>query len=151
MENVCFIDWQFSRYSSPAPDVLYHIFSSTRKQLRDENYSELIQFYYGVLSDTIKKLGSDPEKIFRFSDLEIELKASGKFILIMGTLVVLYVLAQKKDIRYIVEYTEPLAANNNKNNIRAPSLLKTISDENDLRIVAINDLVGEVIAYGYNY
>lgn len=147
MVNVCLVDWQLSRYSSPAPDLLYHIFSSTRKQLRDQNYADLLHFYYLVFIDTVRKLGSDPDALFRFSDLENELKASGKYILIMGTLVIQYALAQANDIRSIDEYSEQLASNNNST---ATTLLKNICEENDLRIAAINDLVGDIIEYGYD-
>lgn len=145
--NVCLVDWQLSRYSSPAPDVLYQIFSSTRKPLRDRNYFELIRCYHMELSDTVTKLGSDPEKLFSFSDFENELKAFGKFILVMGTLVVQYVLAQPNDMRDIDEYCEQLASSNNNT---SPSLLKSICEENDQRVAAINELVSDVIAYGYD-
>lgn len=155
MKNICLIDWQLSRYSSPAPDVLYQIFSSTRKQLRDQCYADLIHFYYTVCNDTITKLGSDPDILFRFTDLENELRASGKFILVMGTLVVQYVLARTDDIRNIDEYCKQLInhINNNKNaNANAaPTLLKNICEVSDVRIAVINDLVGDVIALGYDH
>lgn len=100
-------------------------------------------------------MGSDPNILFRFSDLENELKASGKFILIMGTLVIQYALAQASDLRNIDEYCEQLTNNNNNDNDNnsnpAPSLLKNIREESDPRIAAINDLVRDVIAYGYDY
>lgn len=122
------------------------IFSSTQKQLRDHSYSDLIQFYYKVFSDTVRKLGSNPDKLFSFADLENELKVSGKFILVMGTLVLQYALAHTTDIRNMDEYCEQLASNNNNS---APSLLKNIDDESDIRVAAINNLVGDIIAYGY--
>lgn len=152
MVNVCLVDWQLSRYSSPAPDILYHIFSSTRKELREQHYSDLIHFYYTTFSDTVRKLGSDPDELFHYTDLENELKASGKFILIMGALVIQYALAQANDIRSADEYSAQLV-NNNKgnNNGTAPTLLKNIGEESDLRVAAINDLVADVIAYGYDY
>lgn len=149
--DVCLVDWQLSRYSSPAPDLLYQIFASTRKQMRDQSYTDLIKYYYAVLSDTITKLGSDPNVLFRFTDLENELRASGGFILIMGTLVIQYALAQANDLRNIDEYCEQLANRiNDSNNNAAPSLLKSISEKTDPRIAAINDLVGDVITYGFH-
>lgn len=147
MANVCFVDWQLSRYSSPALDVLYMIFSSTQKGLRDRSYSDLIRYYYTVFSDTVRKLGSDPDKLLGFSNFENELKASGRFILVMGTLVIQYALAHPNDIRNMDEYSEQLTSDNNRT---APSLLKKISDDSDIRVAAINDLVGDIIAYGYD-
>lgn len=103
----------------------------------------------------VRKLGSDPDTLFRFCDLEDELKAAGKFVLILGTLLVQYAFAQANDVRNVDEYCDRLAANNKDNNnnderpARKISLLKDIRKESDLRIAAINEVVADVIAYGY--
>lgn len=115
----------------------------------------MIRYYYTALSDMVRKLGSDPDTLFRFCDLEDELKAAGKFVLILGTLLVQYAFAQANDVRNVDEYCDRLAANNKDNNnnderpARKISLLKDIRKESDLRIAAINEVVADVIAYGY--
>lgn len=99
----------------------------------------------------MRKLGSDPDTLFRFCDLEDELKAAGKFILILGTLLIQYAFAEANDIRNVDEYCDRLAANNKNKNNNNISLLKDIRNESDLRVVAINEVVADVIAYGYGY
>lgn len=145
VNDVCFLDFQFSRFASPVLDVLYHTFTSTRKPLRDESYDNLLNIYYESLSDTVRKLGSDPEKLFSFSDLQAELKTYGKFALIMGMLLLPFVLAQPNDIADLEEHAE------RKLKGETVSIFKTDGAKNDAYIEAVNDLVADVISYGYDF
>lgn len=145
LTDVCFLDWQIGRYASPALDILYHIFSSTRKELRDRSYSELLRIYHTELSDTVRKLGSDPEKLFRFSDLTDELKRHGKFAVAMGVLLVAFVLAKQDEVRDMDEYSERLAKGENV------SIFTVTSKDSDVYIKVVNDLIGDIIAYGYDH
>lgn len=137
--------------------MLTLIYATTRQSLRDEHFDELIRFYYAELSTTIRRLGSDPEKLLRFTDLEEQLKAAGRFVMILGNLVIQYALAQPTDVRTIDECCDSVENdnnnnsenNNNNNNDEGQLLLKNFEDKSDVRIAAINELVGDLIARGY--
>ena len=68
-----------ARFGSPVIDLLYFIFSSTTKKLRDAHYEDLIQIYYDTLASTMKALGSDPEKWFTFNDMQDQFKQFGVY------------------------------------------------------------------------
>lgn len=48
--EVCFLDWQTVRASSPIIDIVYYMFNCTTKELRDIYYDELLQVYHQSLS-----------------------------------------------------------------------------------------------------
>lgn len=97
-EDFRILDWQIIRYVSPAVDLLYNIFSSTDKAFRDKEFDNLIKLYYETLSKTVKLLGSDPEKLFSFNDLQNELKRCGNYALIMPPQVIQYALADESSL-----------------------------------------------------
>ncbi|XP_069681747.1 uncharacterized protein [Periplaneta americana] len=76
-----FLDFQQTRYTSPAADVGRMLFVATDRQTRTEHREELLHSYYDSLSATVSELGSDPEQLFPFKALEQQLKAFGNFIL----------------------------------------------------------------------
>lgn len=50
-KKVCLIDWQMSRYASPALDITYYIFVSTTRELRRHNYNVYLKTYHESLSN----------------------------------------------------------------------------------------------------
>ncbi|CAH0759824.1 unnamed protein product [Diatraea saccharalis] len=58
------IDFQLSRYASPVLDVVFFIYACTGKDLRDKHYRELLDYYYDVLSQQMREMGSDPDRIY---------------------------------------------------------------------------------------
>lgn len=145
LRNISFLDWQNGRYASPALDILYHVFSSTRKELRDESYTDLLHIYHTSLSETVRKLGSDPDKLFRYSDMIAELKAHGKFALVTGIMVVAYLLAEPDDICDIDDFTSRVASGDEAH------AFKSCAANSDEYVKVVNDLISDVIAYGYNH
>lgn len=87
-DDICILDWQFIRYMSPALDVLCSIFSSTNKALRHKEYMNLLKLYHDSLYKTIKMLGSDPDEIFTFENLQNELKKCGNYALLFAPIVI---------------------------------------------------------------
>lgn len=53
--EICFIDMQMSRYASPVIDLIYFIFTSTTKQMRDIHYEYLLKTYHDQLSAHIRR------------------------------------------------------------------------------------------------
>lgn len=49
--KVNLIDWQMSRYASPALDIIYFIFVSTTRELRGHNYNIYLKTYHESLSN----------------------------------------------------------------------------------------------------
>lgn len=88
----------------------------------------------------MRKLGTDPDKVFQFSDLLDELKANGKYGLTMGLAMRPFVHAEQGDVIDLEYYSVQIA------NGKPVPLFKT---RNAGYIRAINDIVGDAIDYGY--
>lgn len=142
LANVRFIDWQLTRYSSPATDLLYHIFTSTTKPLRDQSFHALIQVYHTSVLDTVQKLGSDPLKMIQFAELMDELKAHGKYALLLGLVMAPFVYSEEGDIMDMKAYSDSFASG------KGVPLFKT---RNAAYIKAVNDIVGDIIEYGLDH
>lgn len=79
-------------------DLSFFIFTSTDQKLRLDHYSELLEVYHHALSDTLTRLGSDPDSIFPFTELERQLKLFGRFGVIMSHMVLQLVTVNPNDI-----------------------------------------------------
>lgn len=53
--EICLLDWQASREASPIIDVIFFIFCSTTKELRDAHYDDLLKLYHESLSAHIQR------------------------------------------------------------------------------------------------
>lgn len=110
---MCLIDWQCSRFSSPAIDLHNLIFGATDSQFRQKEYENLMDHYYKTLATTITRLGSDPEKLFTRSNFEDHLKRFGKFAFLMGPVFTAINLVDPNDIPNLDQYSADLAQNEN--------------------------------------
>lgn len=63
------IDWQLIKEGSPACDLSYCLYSGGDKKAFD-NLDEYLRTYYDSFSATLKKFGSNPEKLFSFDTLQ---------------------------------------------------------------------------------
>lgn len=77
---------------------MYYIFGCTVKSLRDKHYESFIDVYYKSLSSFLKRLGSDPAKIFPREVLNQHLKRFGKFGLAMAIMVLPIFTSNPEDI-----------------------------------------------------
>lgn len=50
-----FLDYQISRYSSPACDISYYLYCCTTKELRDKHYDTFLRTYHETMSEHLKK------------------------------------------------------------------------------------------------
>jgi len=115
-DNICLVDWQLTRYSSPVLDLHYNLFSSTDKQFRDEHYDSLMELYYSTLSKTVEKLGSNPEKLFSYDDFQNELKQFGNFAYLVAPIMTQMNLVDSADVVNLDEYSEKTAKGENTGN-----------------------------------
>lgn len=73
-DEMRFLDFQQTRYASPAMDIGRLLFVGTDRITRDAHRHELLRCYHDSLSETVRRLGSDVEQLFPFSALEPQLK-----------------------------------------------------------------------------
>lgn len=144
VKSVSILDWQISRYCPPVFDVLYHIFSSTDRTFRKQHYDELLTEYYSALSENIRKLGSDPEKLYSFTDFQNQLRKFSEFALMTCPFLILFKVAKTEDIGNLDEYAEHLE-NDGQSNLISSFNKRTQSKYSRL----INDLVTDFVDYGY--
>lgn len=78
-QQICLINWNVCRYSSPILDLVYYIFNFTDKNLRDKYYDNLLQGYYKSLREHIERLNGDPNELFPFTALLRQMKMFSKF------------------------------------------------------------------------
>lgn len=56
VENMVYLDFQFSCWTSPAIDLHYFLNTSLQETLRENHMNELIEFYHGQLANYLKRL-----------------------------------------------------------------------------------------------
>jgi hypothetical protein len=73
-DEMRFLDFQQTRYASPATDIGRLLFVGTDRITRDAHRHDLLRCYHDSLSETVSNLGSDVEQLLPFSALEPQLK-----------------------------------------------------------------------------
>lgn len=141
---MCFLDWQISRYGPPALDLLYHIFSATDGPFRKLNYNKLLKTYYDSLSSTIRKLGSDPDKLYTFESLQSQLRKCGSFALLYGPMILQVRVAKACHFSDLDEFAERIDRGEDAD------IMKEFDDVTMAEYgTLINDVVSDLVSYGY--
>lgn len=139
------LDWQVMRYISPAIDLLYIIFSSTDKKLRDQEYENLLKLYHDSVSKMIKLLGSNPDDLFTFDNLKVELKRCGNYMLLLAPMLMSVVMADSSEISNLDEMCDKVEEGEAPHEF-ITGLNDTAQLEYDRRI---NDVVDDLVKLGY--
>ncbi|XP_049830763.1 uncharacterized protein LOC126272167 isoform X3 [Schistocerca gregaria] len=84
LKDVRIIDFQMSRWANPVCDLSFFLYSSTSKEFRDSNISDLLKTYHQSLSEMIQDLGSDPQVVYPYKIFEVEVKQFSTFGFIMS-------------------------------------------------------------------
>ncbi|XP_026467179.1 uncharacterized protein LOC113370700 [Ctenocephalides felis] len=92
--EVCILDWQFSRYSSPVTDLSFFFYTSAEQELLFQHFDSLIEEYIKHLHNTIKLLGSDPNEIYPRKQFQKDLERYFKYGLISCCHVFKFVLSK---------------------------------------------------------
>lgn len=58
---------------SPVLDIINYLFVSTTKQFRDNYAEEVLREYHDALCKIVRKLGSDPNRLFNWPTFEREM------------------------------------------------------------------------------
>lgn len=145
VEDVRFVDWQVVRYMSPAVDLIYHIFTSTDKTLRDAEYMNLLRHYHNSLSQTIRKLGSDSDKLFTFDNLLSEMKKAGNIAFLLAPMILSVVLADPNQITNMDKMSDDMADGK-----QSQELITGLTDAAQIEYEKrLNDLVVDLVDLGY--
>lgn len=80
--------------------------TSTTKELRAKHYDDLINIYYNNLAGIIRDCGSDPEKLFSFSDLQSQLKQFGIYGVMMAPMLLQIMVSDSKDLMNLEGWAE---------------------------------------------
>lgn len=139
------LDWQIIRYASAATDLLYYLFTSTDKALRDQEYENLIAEYHDSLAKTVRLLGSDPNKLFTLENLKDELKRLGNYALIMGPTILEISFAESSEIPKFDEMFDKVAEGKVKIDL-ITGLSGNGQQEFDRRS---NELLDDIVDFGY--
>lgn len=143
--DIRILDWQVIRYSSPATDLVYNLFSSTDKALRDKEYDNLIALYHKSLCNTVKLLGSNPDKLFTLDNLKSELKRCGNFALITVPMIMQVSQADSSEITNMDEMIDKTAENGSELH-----LVTGLSDERQSEFGRrLNEMVEDIVRLGY--
>lgn len=104
-----------------------------------------MKHYHRTLAETIKKLGSDPEKLFTYDDLEGQLKKFGHFAFIWGPMITQMMMADPSDIPDLDTLSQEIV--DNKGDIEFIKAFE--GDEKVAYETRLQDLIGDLIDLGY--
>ncbi|XP_055615685.1 uncharacterized protein LOC129761880 isoform X2 [Toxorhynchites rutilus septentrionalis] len=121
--DIRLLDWQICRYASPVLDLMYFIFTASTKEFRELHYEHLLDLYYESLADFLRRLGSDPEKLFPRKALDEQLQRFGRFGLMMAVMLLPVINTKSEDVPDLEEMSEKLESGadvtENINNFRS--------------------------------
>lgn len=139
------VDWQIGRIGSPVLDVSYFLMSSTTKQLRDDHFDDFIRIYYESMSTIIKQLGSEPDNLITFSDLQDQFRQFSKFGVIMAPMLLKLILSDPKNIVDMDKFAENLDPHSDDS-----KHLATFNDTTERRYrERVADVINDAFAYGW--
>lgn len=144
LKDVCFIDWQVTRFASPVIDWHHCIFGCTSATFRRANYQQLMQHYHSTLSTHIRGLGSDPEALFTFDDFQDQLKKFGKYAFVLAPVVVQHNFTVADNIPEFDEMIKKMST-------EEFDLVKKAFDDKTQKeyIQGENDLLEDLVQLGY--
>ncbi|XP_065365871.1 uncharacterized protein pkm [Calliphora vicina] len=104
------IDWQIMRYSSPIIDIMYFLMSSTTREFRKQHFQQVLHGYHCAVQEHIKKLDSDPEKLYSCSAFNREFKKKGAIGLLFGMIVLPILTTKSEDVPDLEKLSEKVSA-----------------------------------------
>lgn len=147
-DDIVLIDWQLSRYCTPAADISYFIFVCTDKKTRDKHFDELINLYHHSLKELLDHLGGDTTTQFPFTALLRQLRRFGRLGIISGCCAVPMLQTKPEnmmDMDVIAEMMKNMDAK------ELEELTKQYREKNKDSIEKINSRVRDLIEDGMRY
>lgn len=138
------MDWQLSRFGPPVLDLLYFIFTVTDKEFRQQHYHSRLETYYNSLSQTIMKLGSDPQKLYTFENLQSQLRRFGDYAVLFASMIIQVRVAKIEHFSDLDNFAECIDRDQNVN------IIGEFDDKTQAEYaIQINDLFTDLDNYGY--
>lgn len=97
--RVCLIDYKNICLISPVLDIINYLFIGTNKHFRDNYAEEVLREYHDALSKIVRKLGSDPDRLFSWQTFEKELIKFGIFNVLVAPFQLQVSMADAEDLR----------------------------------------------------
>lgn len=142
---MCLLDFQFSRFQSPVLDLFDILFTTSDQNFRQSYYEYSIKYYHDTLSESIRRLGSDTDKLFSFDHLQSQLKKFHKYPFILGLISPPMILPKADAIPVINKSATETTQNANESVDYEPY------DEETQAIFhrRVNDLIADLIDLGF--
>ncbi|XP_056638895.1 uncharacterized protein LOC130446572 [Diorhabda sublineata] len=102
---VAILDWQLAAIRSPLFDVGKFLFSVCSKEELDQ-LKELLNYYYSIMSQSLIKLGSDPEKIFSYADFKRHWKSYAWFGFVGGIMMMKLTMLDEEEAPSVEQLDE---------------------------------------------
>lgn len=134
-----------SRLGSPVLDLCYFFMTSTHKPLRDKHFDELLHIYHDSVCDTVSACGSDPSKLFTFSDLQEQFRKFGKYGLTMAPVLIEIMVSEAKNI---VEM-DVFAADIEKNGTKDKFFVQFDDRSRRAFITRMSGVIRDAVKYGW--
>ena len=140
------IDWQVTRYCSPALDLVYFLFICTDGALRAKHYDEFLNLYHRSLKDTLDHLGGDTMSQFPFTALLRQLKQFGKFGIVLSTLLIPLMTTSNDELPDMDFLADNMANSDPK---VMEEMMKNFSKTNKAYDSRMRETLLDAIRYGY--
>lgn len=96
------IDFQLIREGSPVFDLSYFFYTGGTKELFNK-LNDFLKIYHDSLSKNLRELGSDPEKLYPFEQLQEDWKNYGLFGVVLSLFILKVKLLDVNDVQNIVK------------------------------------------------
>lgn len=87
-----------TRYCSPVQELAYFLFNCTDNDLRSKHFDELLQVYHNSLKTLLRRLGGDIFEQFPMTALFRQLKAFGKYGILMSSFILPMISTKSEDL-----------------------------------------------------
>lgn len=115
------------------------------KSVRDKEYTNWLKHYHQILCETIRRLGTDPTKLFTYTDMEEQMKKFGAYAFIWGAMFTQLNLADSDSIPNLDELSNEFGKDNG--NIE---FIKEFDDSRQKEYEnRLKDLLTDLVDYGY--
>lgn len=106
----------------------------------------MMKTYYSSLSENIRKLGSDPNKLYTYENFQNELRKTREYVMLRGLMMVQIKLASVEEVTNIDEYSELIDRGVDVD-------LINLTDEQSLSEYSrlVNEITTDLFDYGYIY
>lgn len=107
----------------------------------------MLREYYEQLSSNIRKMGSDPEKVFPYDAFKKELKLCGSIGFLMAPMIIENSQVDAKDVSNLDDICEKMANGKDRHTL---NIIQGLSDSAQLVYnERVNGLIGDLVEHGY--